>query len=292
VDVSVDRDTWVRNKAANVEVYTEDPLTVRINPDQHAVVVDGTVNTDRGQYTFFSKRFQITHGMATFVGTQAFDPTVQATGQYAVVAPGRPPLNILILIGGTVTAPHLALSSDAEPPLSQTDLFTYLAFGSPAAQLAGGTSSGTGGGSSAGSVDAANLAGSVGPYVTQRLAGVAIGTFTQELQGDVARSLGANVFNITPTPGVPTEVSSNGLTGYLRNTELEFGKYMTSSTYVGLDLVPVAPPGAKVETRLGKQAMLALTLQPWYLADPTLSPSANITTKDVFGLSLTRDWRF
>jgi hypothetical protein len=292
VDVSVDRDTWVRNKAANVEVYTEDPLTVRINPDQHAVVVDGTVNTDRGQYTFFSKRFQITHGMATFVGTQAFDPTVQATGQYAVVAPGRPPLNILILIGGTVTAPHLALSSDAEPPLSQTDLFTYLAFGSPAAQLASGTSSGTGGGSSAGSVDAANLAGSVGPYVTQRLAGVAIGTFTQELQGDVARSLGANVFNITPTPGVPTEVSSNGLTGYLRNTELEFGKYMTSSTYVGLDLVPVAPPGAKVETRLGKQAMLALTLQPWYLADPTLSPSANITTKDVFGLSLTRDWRF
>ena len=293
VDFSVDRDTWVRNKAANVEVYTEDPLTVRINPDQHAVVVDGIVNTDRGQYTFFSKRFQITRGTATFVGTPTFDPTVQATGQYAVSAPGRPPLNVLILIGGTVTAPHLSLSSDAEPPLSQTDLFTYLAFGSPAAQLAGGgSSSGGGGGSTAGGLDAANLAGSVGPYVTQRLAGVAIGTFTQELQGDVARSLGADVLNITPTPGVPTEVSSKGLTGYLRNTELEFGKYVTSSTYVGLDLVPVAPPGARVETRLSKTAILALTLQPWYLADPTLSPSANVTTKDVFGLSLTRNWRF
>ncbi len=293
VDLTVDRNTWVRNKAANVEVYADDPLTVRIGGRQRDFVVDGIVTTDRGQYTFFSKRFEITRGMATFIGAQTLDPTIEATGQYTVSAGGQQPINIQIQIGGTVRAPTLTLTSDAVPPLSQTDLFTYLAFGSPASQL----SSGTGGGSSAGGTSGtglipSNLAGSLGPYVAQRLAGVAIGTFTEGLQGDVARSLGADVLNITPAPGVPAEVSTSGVTGYLRNTEVEFGKYVTTKTYVGLDVLTIAPPGARVETRLSKNATLTFTLQPWYLADPTLAPTETITTKDVAGVALKRIWRF
>jgi len=295
VDVSVNQNTWVRNKDANVEVFTDDPLTVRINPDQHAVVVDGIVTTDRGQYTFLSKRFAITRGTATFIGTSQLDPTVDATGQYTTSVPGRQPLNILVLIGGTVTAPSLTLSSDAEPPLSQTDLFTLLAFGSPASQLSAGTGGGGGssaGGTSASGISAANLAGSVGPYVAQRLAGIAIGTLTQQWQSDLGRSIGADVLNITPAPGVPTDVSAQGVSGYLRNTELEFGKYATPQMYVGLDVTPIAPPGATVQRQIGRRSTIQFMLQPWYLADPTLSPTADITTKDVFGITVAREWRF
>ncbi len=295
VDVSVNQNTWVRNKDANVEVFTDDPLTVRINPDEHAMVVDGVVTTDRGQYTFLSKRFEITRGTATFIGTSQLDPTVDATGQYTTSVPGRQPLNILVLIGGTVTAPSLTLSSDAEPPLSQTDLFTLLAFGSPASQLSAGTSGAGGssaGGTSASGISAANLAGSVGPYVAQRLAGIAIGTLTQQWQSDLGRSIGADVLNITPAPGVPTDVSAQGVSGYLRNTELEFGKYATPQMYVGLDVTPIAPPGATVQRQIGRRSTIQFTLQPWYLADPTLSPNADITTKDVFGVSVAREWRF
>ncbi len=293
VDLSVNQNTWVRNKDANVEVSTDAPLTVRTNQN-HAMVVDGSVTTERGQYTFFSKRFEITRGTATFIGTTQLDPTVQATGQYTVAAPGRQPLNILVLIAGTVKQPTLTLSSDAQPPLSQTDLFTLLAFGSPASQLTagGGAASSSAGGASASGLGAANLAGAVGPYVAQRLAGVAIGTLTQELQGDLGRSIGADVFNITPAPGVPTDVSAKGVTGYVRNTELEFGKYMTPQTYVGLDLTPIAPPGARVQRQIGRRSVVSLTLLPWYLADPTLSPTTDIITKDVLGVSLSRQWRF
>jgi len=87
-------------------------------------------------------------------------------------------------------------------------------------------------------------------------------------------------------------VSAKGFSGYLRNTELEFGKYITPLTYVGLNLVPIAPPGAEVRTRIGPQSTLAITLEPWFLADPTFSPTANVITKDVLGLTLTRSWRF
>lgn len=293
VDVAISRGTWVRNNAANVEVHTDDPLTVRVSSTQHAIVVNGAVGTDRGQYTFFTKRFSITQGTATFIGTPELDPTVTATGEYPVSVSGQQPIDVLVLIGGTVSSPRLTLTSDAQPPLSQTDLFTYLAFGSPASQLSVGGAAGSSSGASSGAgIEASNLAGSLGPYVTQRLAGIAIGTFTQALQGDLARSLDADVLNITPASGVPSEVSAKGLSGYFRNTELEFGKYLTTETYVGLDVLAIAPPGARVETRVLRQSTLAITLQPWYLADPTFSPTPDVTTRDVLGVSLTHKWRF
>ena len=74
VDVRVNRDTWVRNKDANVEAYTPRPITVHIDRERQAIVVDGTVATDRGEYAVLGKRFTINKGEAVFIGTQSSIP--------------------------------------------------------------------------------------------------------------------------------------------------------------------------------------------------------------------------
>jgi hypothetical protein len=297
VDVSVDPQVWVRNKEANVEVYSDGPLTLRVDSRRNRLVLDGVMATERGQYTFLSKRFQITKGTATFIGTPDLNPSVQATAVYPVSVPGREPVNIQINIGGTAEEPTVNLTSDAQPPLSQSDLIAYLAFGTSTASLLPSSSSG-GGGTGAG---ASGLpVGEAAAYVQQQLASVALGTFTEALQGDAARVLDADVFNITNNSNTPIQFSQAGAQNFLASTRLEFGKYWDPQTYVALQASPlswgISPPGALVQRRFGQRTSILATFQPYFLLQqPTLTPlstSSGITPTPVFGLFLLRDWKW
>jgi len=63
VGIVVDRNTWVRTHDANVEIYTDYPLTLDV---QHgAIALTGVVSTDRGDYSFLSKRFAVSRGSAS-----------------------------------------------------------------------------------------------------------------------------------------------------------------------------------------------------------------------------------
>jgi translocation and assembly module TamB len=130
--MSVKRNTWVRNREANVEVYTDDPIS--IHAEQQAFALTGVVNTDRGEYNFLGKRFQLKRGSATFIGSPDLNPTLQITGEYQVQATSRT-LNVSVVIGGTVKRPRLSLESDAQPPRTQSELLSLLAFGQPTASL-------------------------------------------------------------------------------------------------------------------------------------------------------------
>src|SRR5206468_6281908 len=72
VTLNVHHNTWVRNREANVEIYTDYPMTVRA--EKEALSLTGVVTTDRGEYKFLSKRFQIKRGSAMFVGTPDLNP--------------------------------------------------------------------------------------------------------------------------------------------------------------------------------------------------------------------------
>jgi autotransporter translocation and assembly factor TamB len=299
VDVKIEPTVWVRNKDANVEIQTDGNLILRTNRETHSFVLDGQVETERGQYTFLSKRFEITKGSANFIGTTDFNPTVNATAQYGVTLPSGQPLNIQIQITGTAQAPVVALSSDAQPPLSQSDIISYLAFGqSSSGVLSQGTGAGSSGGASATAggalpTDAAN-------FLQTRLATLALGTVTQDLQGNVARSLNADVFNIS-TGDVPVSATSSagGAEEFLQDVQFEFGKYVTPSTYIALRASAynwnAAPPGGTIETRIGRRMTLQALYQPLYLLNqPSLDISTNnpVNPTKVFGLFLLRDWRF
>ena len=219
VTLRVDRDVFVRSREANVEVYSDGDLGVHVNRAKETLVLDGVLLSERGTYTFMTRRFNIKRGSATFINSTELNPTLQGTAEYEVKQPNREAINIQILVGGTLRTPNISLISDAQPPIPQSDLLSYLAFGqssSSLVQLEGsGLTNGSGG---------SNLVGAGAALASRQLAGIAIGVVADQFAGEAARSLGVDVFTITPAD-VQTDVGT-----FLRATQFEFGKYIKSQT--------------------------------------------------------------
>ncbi len=284
VNLRVDHDVFVRSRDANVEVYSDGDLTVRVNRANQSLILDGVLLSERGEYTFLTKRFQIKRGSATFANLEEINPTLQVTGEYEVRLPSREAINIRILIGGTLLNLRISLESDAQPPISQSDLLSYLAFGRSSSALL--QLEGTGVGSNN------NLVGAGAALATQQLAGVAIGVLADEWAGEAAREMGADVFNITPAD-VQTDVGN-----FLRATEIEFGKYIKSHTFLSFKARPdpqaLERPGLFLSHRFGgfQGYRLETSFEPRYiLREPTLAITAPRTTS-VLGMFLIREWRY
>lgn len=287
VNLRVNRDVFVRSREANIEVYSDGDLIVRVNRKAQSLALDGVLLTERGEYNFLTKRFQVKRGSATFINQAEINPTLQGTAEYEVRLPAREAIRIRILVGGTLKTPTIALESDAQPPIPQSDLLSYLAFGRTSASLLQLEGTGVTGGSGSD-----NLVGAGAALATKQLATVAVGVFADQIAGEAAQSLGADVFNITPAD-IQTDVG-----GFLRATEIEFGKYIKSHTFVAAQVRPdpeaLKRPGLFMQHRFGgkKGYRLETSLQPRYLLKvPTLAPQEPGTTS-VLGVFLIREWRY
>jgi translocation and assembly module TamB len=251
------------------------------------------VNADRGEYEFLSKRFQITRGSALFIGTPDLNPTVQVTAEYEVKLATNV-TNIRVLIGGTLQQPRVSLESDAQPPLSQSDLLSYLAFGRSTGSLlqiggAPGTLQGT---------NVLNVA-------TTRLTGTVIGVLFDDLEGEAARSLGVDVFNVTPGD-FPIFQAQSGFEQFLRGTEIEAGRYVSPSTFVSVVTTPgvltcaggqrenssCAIPGFTLQYRTNKGYRFETSLTPRYILDPPTLAGQTAAGTSQFGAFVIREWRF
>ena len=289
VKLNVSRDTWARSPEANVEFYTQGPLTILKSQDDEGISVDGVVNTERGEYAFLGRRFVLSRGSAIFTGGADINPLLQLGAQYTIQPAGRPALNINIAINGTARKPLVQLSSDAQPPLSQSDLLSYLAFGQSSTSLvssAGGSNSGGGSGSG-------SLVGSAAALATRQLTATALGVMTRQFAATAARSLGADVFTITPAD-VPNEGFSTGLKTILAGTQVEAGKYVDRQTYVATQIrASGATPGFVVQRRLSKGYRIEASIDSRYLVNqPTLATDVQIRSHATFGAFLIREWKF
>lgn len=300
VDISVARDTWVRTNDANVEIFTPpgEDLTLRMDRRRQALTLEGEVATDRGEYEFLSKRFQIRRGSATFVGGQDIDPTLQITGEYEVRVAASPAINIQVQIGGTLSRPRLSLSSDAQPPLVQSDLLSYLAFGRSSTSLLQFEGSALAGGGGGG---VNNIAGAGAQLLTQQLAAVALGVFVDDLEGDLARTLGAAYVNVTPAD-LYTEVARGGeISGFFAGTEVEVGKYTDPRTFVAVQArlstfasnpSERAVPGIRAVHRFGRGFRLDASFTPRYVPQRPTLERVTPRSEGVLGAFLSREWRF
>jgi len=288
VNLRIDRDVFVRSREANVEIYSEQDLGVHVNRAKETLVLDGVILSERGEYTFMTRRFTIKRGSATFINSTELNPTLQAQGEYEVRQPNREAINIQIVVGGTLRTPNISLTSDAQPPIPQSDLLSYLAFGQSSTSLVqlegSGLTNGSGG---------TNLVGAGAALASRQLAGVALGVAADQIAGSAARSLGADVFTITPAD-VQTDVGN-----FLRATQFEFGKYVKSHTFVAvkspLDPQALVRPGVQVVHRFGGTQGYRLETgvdTRYLLREPTLSRDQNIATTSAFGAFLIREWRF
>jgi translocation and assembly module TamB len=283
VALEVNHDTWVRNQDANVEIYTEYPI--RINVANRQMNLTGVVSTDRGDYTFLSKRFQITRGSAMFIGSREINPTLQVTGEYRVTEGAGTALDVKVVIGGTLKRPKLSLESDAQPPRSQSELISLLAFGQPTTSLgaiqASSLSSGTGNTLTAGA-----------QFATRQLGAIALGVLIDQVEAEFGRALATDYFNITPAD-VPIELTSgNGFTNFVTGTRFEGGKYLNPRTFVVGQVVGFGLPGARVQYRDAKGWRYeASAEQRFLLRQPTLSDQ-QYAKKQAFGAFIIRQWKF
>lgn len=294
VTLNVSRDTWVRSPEANVEVYTPErfgALTIHVDRSKQALTLEGVVNADQGTYEFMGRRFVINRGSATFIGDPQLNPMLQITAVHEVSLVGTGALDIRVIIGGTLRNPKLTLESTAQPPISQSDLLSYLAFGrssSSLLQVQGSALSGQSSGSG-------ELAGAVASIATRQLAGTALDVLTNELEQDAARSLGTDEFRLTPAD-VPAELSSNSVISSLSLTEIEAGKYINRSrTFVAVQAQPANknPFGVRFVHRMPKGLRLEMSYIPRYLIrEPTLAAQEDPPRKNVLGAFVIREWRF
>jgi translocation and assembly module TamB len=281
--LTVKHNTWVRNREANIEVYTNDPVTV--HAEQQALALVGAVNTDRGEYNFLSKRFQIKRGSVTFIGSPDLNPTLQITGEYQVQVASRGALNISVLIGGTLKRPTLSLESDAQPPRTQSELLTLLAFGQPTSSLLAFGSSSIGGSAATG-----DLFGAGAQLAVQRLSSVAVGVAVDQVEEQAGRAFGTDVLDITPGD-VPLFRGGNAVGNFFTQTRIEAGKYINGRTFVSMQ-EQAAQLGFSVEHRTANGWRFNASMQPRIiLREPTLIAQPTLTTRS-YGGFIIREWRF
>lgn len=288
--VQVDRDVWLRSTEANVEIYTPaevGPLSVRYEP-RGRLDLEGTINTDRGEYEFMSRRFVLTRGAINFVGGSWLDAIVQLAAEHEVQVPGREAFSIRVVLGGQVLDPTITLESSAQPPISQTDLMSYLTFGREASTLLQAQGSALSG---AGTVSG-ELVGSVAAMATQQMAAVALETVVNDLERDAARGLGLDVMRITPAD-LPDELFTGQYLDVLRGTEIEVGSYAMPRLFIGGQArLSLARPGVRAEYLTPRGFRWVTSWRPRYLpSEPTLA-QREPERASIFGMFLFRDWRF
>jgi translocation and assembly module TamB len=280
IAVGVKHNTWVRNREANVEIYTDDPLT--IHAEQEAFDVTGVVTTDRGEYSFLSRRFQIKRGSAIFIGSPDLNPTLQITGEYQVEVAARGTLDIRVSIGGTLRQPKLSLESDAQPPRTQAELLSLLAFGQTTSSLLGSAAS-----SITSTAATSDLFGVGAQYAVRRLAGVALGVAVDQVEMQAGRAFGTDVFDITPGD-VP---SSNFVGSFITQTKVEAGKYVNPRTFVSVQ-TQAARFGAAIEHRTADGWHFNANVAPRILLGEPRLNSQPFRTVQSYGGFILRDWRF
>jgi translocation and assembly module TamB len=130
--LNVEHDTWLRSEDMNVEIAGD--LTLYMQRSQDILRINGTLEAVRGEYRLFNKRFAVVGGTIEFVGEPAMNPNLRINALYTVRTQKRP-IDIRLVVGGTLDDMTLTLESDAQPPIPESDLLSYLLFGRPSYEL-------------------------------------------------------------------------------------------------------------------------------------------------------------
>lgn len=136
VDMDVGRGSWLRSRDFNVE--TEGNLVVTYDRVNNQLILQGDMGVVRGTYSRLPRTLSITDGLFRFVGRTAdFNPEIAIAAQTRLRTRDGQPLTITADVSGSLVAPQLSLSSDAESAISEADLYSYLLLGQPTSALLG-----------------------------------------------------------------------------------------------------------------------------------------------------------
>ena len=127
-------DVWLRSSEANIQLTGR--MVVGKEADRYRL--DGTLETPRGTYrlpltTGTTREFVVTRGQLQYFGTPDLNATLDIDARHVVRRPQQN-VTVFVNIGGSLYAPAMRFTSDIRPPLAETEIMSYLLFGTPSAQ--------------------------------------------------------------------------------------------------------------------------------------------------------------
>ncbi len=271
--VTMGPSVWLRSSEANIQLAGDVTVSKTAESALNPYRLDGTLRAVRGTYRLTvgptSKDFQVSRGEVRFYGTPDLNPQLDIAAEHTVRSVRGSDLVVRARIGGTLLEPRLTLESDQRPPLSETEIVSYLLFGRPSFELLGG---GTGVRS-----EQAVLQGAVAG-----LAGIAAGQLEQTLVAD----LGLPIDYIAIRPGTTGDV--------LGTTRVEAGRQIGERTFLSLN-APLCEVrrglssqlfGATLAYRLTRSWRLEASVEPLLQECRALGGAPQPTTPYQIGVDL------
>lgn len=250
--VAMGPDVWLRSHEANIQMAGEFTVAKEIESGESRYRLDGELRAERGTYRLVvgptSKEFRVTRGTVRFFGTPDLNPVLDIVAEHSVQAVQGNDLVVRAVIGGTLLVPRLSLESDERPPLTETEIVSYLMFGRPSFDLA---SSGAFGSSSEQAVFQGALVG---------LAGVLSGELEQTLVTDLG----------IPVDYIAIRTGGGSVGDIFGSTRVEAGKQIGERTFLILNAglcqgthgLSSQALGASVEYRLTRRWSMEASVEP------------------------------
>lgn len=285
VDLAVRHDTWLRSPEMNVEITGD--LAVSYDRTNRRLALVGELRAARGSYTAFGRHFRVAGGTIEFVGSPDVNPNLDIQAVYRLRGAEGEPLTITATLGGTLREPRLTLTSDAQPPISQSDLVSYLLFGRPTYALASGEST------------------LLGQRVSSSLLGAAaeaavstgLGAAASQIEALLVQDLGIDYFSITPAVDPVGTAPQDARASALRS-QVELGQYIAQDVFLVLlyrlgALSQTPFPGARIEWRFADFWTAEAFAEDRFSREP-LSGFSELAFRlsKVYGIFVYRDWGY
>ena len=285
------RNFWLRSQELNVEVGGSLALEVDRRSDDFRLT--GTLDVIEGNYQLLARsinlaglqtgrRFDIRDGTIDFVGTPGINPNLDIEAAYRVRRLQGDPINVIASVTGTLQDPRVSLTSDAEIPLSETDLASYILFGRAGAELTQAEADALASGFLAPGVT--GLASSIGQHIITSL-GLPVdylafslpeygGRQSQGAQGNFFQNAQIEV-GFDPTRNV-------SVIGSMRFRSSAFDEGTTSTLRLF---------GARIEYRPWQTWTFEGYIEDQFARRPSFG-TAEIADRKVLGLSIFREWGY
>ena len=128
--VEMGNDVWLRSAEANIQLSGQ----VQLSKTRQAYTPSGTLEAVRGNYTLkigpVTRDFTVERGTVRYFGDLNAALDIRAT--HVVRAVRGEEIPVIAVITGTLYAPKISLESTFNPPISETDLVSYMVTGYPA----------------------------------------------------------------------------------------------------------------------------------------------------------------
>ncbi len=126
---------WLRSSEANIQLAG----AVFVSKLRNRYRIDGTLQAPRGTYRLqlalgTTREFTVTRGDVRYFGTPDLNADLNIDARHLVRTVRGEDVTVSVNIGGTLYEPQLTLSSDIRPPISDTEIISYLLFGAPSVQ--------------------------------------------------------------------------------------------------------------------------------------------------------------